>query len=136
MAGVDNNGGEWLPKACVDLGLVNQLMMCFVQEPKCLLDCFPGNGNSQEWFRIPKYLDFMDCSEFEEPACAITECIYCNDCVDIINDLYRCVVNEKETVDKRMKPLVDCPLDCSGGSFFLEPAVNATDINVTDSFLN
>lgn len=134
MSRLLGNGGQWVPQVCVDMGLMNDLLICFAQEPRCLLNCFPFNGRRQEFFDIsplqlqdPEFR--MDCSQFEEPVCAITECVYCSDCVDTINALYRCVVNEMESVDKRMKRLVNCPLDCetTTDSFLLDTESNFTE---------
>ena len=123
-----NDISEWIPQACTDLGLMNDLIMCFVEEPLCLENCFPREGTTPEFFRLPDDLDLLmgDCAEFEEPVCMITECRHCTPCATIINDLYRCVVNEMRFVEPQLKLLVNCPLDCSGDSFLLNSG-NFTD---------
>jgi hypothetical protein len=94
---------------------MSALVDCWVQHPNCMKLCFPQGGSTPEFFDIPTDVDFMNCAEFEAPACDVaTNCPNCagTPCEPIIKDLYKCIVNHHDGVDPLIKLLVDCPFTC------------------------
>ncbi|KAL3911251.1 MAG: hypothetical protein SGILL_007353 [Bacillariaceae sp.] len=129
-----------IPTICANEGHMQNLMMCFIEFPRCREKCFTLNFNQDGGlFDLPDYfqdeLEVIDCAEFEEPVCAYTECIYCNPCKEILNDLYRCVIAHTTMIDARMKTMANCPLTCDGESFLMDSGdfVDILDGNMTDS---
>jgi hypothetical protein len=81
----------------------------------------------------------MECVDFEEPVCAITECYDCRECAPAITELYKCVIddmisgNMKQMLEMGQSSL-DCPMDCSGDGFVLD--VTETNSTGTRYLLN